>query len=138
MANPRKTFRKFKRAKVETKARAHGRYVKVSPTKVRDLLDLIRGKDLVNAQAILRFSGRKGGREALKVLKSAIANGGKPADLENWFVTEARADKGPIFKRSLETKPRGARGLKTTAGSHIIIGIGMVERKQVKEDAKKN
>ncbi|MEX1061777.1 MAG: uL22 family ribosomal protein [Patescibacteria group bacterium] len=135
MANPRKTFRKFKKSQPKTQVKARGRYLKVAPTKVRDLLDLIRGKDLVNAQAILRFSGRKGGQAALKVLKSAIANAKNPSDLENWFVTEARADKGPIFKRSLETKPRGARGLKTTSSSHIEIGIGIFEKK---ENAKKN
>ena len=138
MANPRKIFRKFKKAKVATQFKARGRYLKVAPTKVRDLLDLVRGKDLENAQGILKFSGRKGGREALKVLKSAISNAKISSGLENWFVAEARADKGPIFKRSLETKPRGARGLKTTASSHIEIGIGTFKKEEKKENAKKS
>ena len=138
MANPKAAQKlKVKKQELETKAVAHDRYVKVAPTKVRDLLDLIRGKNISEAETTLKFSGRKGGRAALKVLKSAEANAGSPQDKENWFVTEARADKGPIFRRSYEPKPRGARGIIATYSTHLTIGVGMPKKEEIK-DAKKS
>ncbi len=103
---------------------AHGRYLKISPTKVRDLMDLIRGKGLGEAETILKFSGRRGGEVALKVLRSAQANAGSRLDKGVWIVLEAKVDKGPIFRRKLDPKPRGARGLITTSSTHLTIGIG--------------
>ena len=45
----------------KTEARAIGRYLKISPTKVRDFAHLIRGKRVVEAETILKFSGTRGG-----------------------------------------------------------------------------
>ena len=129
-----KTKLKTQKEKLETSAVAYGRHLKISPTKVRDLLDLIRGKNIAEAETILKFSGRKGGGLALKVLRSAHANAGSP-DKEGWVVTEAQADKGPIFRRRLDPKPRGARGLITTYSTHLKVGIGSkeTERKDQKD-----
>ncbi|GMR19103.1 MAG: hypothetical protein BMS9Abin34_229 [Patescibacteria group bacterium] len=115
---------KGRKLKIETKARACGRYLKVSPTKVRDLMDLIRGRSLTEAETVLKFSGRRGAQFALKVLHSAVANAGSALDRKSWVVTEARADKGPIFRRRLDPKPRGARGLITANSTHLTIAIG--------------
>lgn len=104
-------------------AAASARYLKISPTKVRDLMDLIRGRSVAEAETILKFSGRRGGQLALKVLRSAHANAGSP-DKEAWTVTEARVDKGPIFRRKIDPKPRGARGIISTNSTHLKIGVG--------------
>lgn len=128
---------KVKNRKIETKARAHGRYLKISPTKVRDILDLIRGENVAEAERILRFSGRKGARAALKVLASAQANAGVGADKEGWVVTEASADKGPRFRRRLDPKPRGQAGLITTYSTHLTIGVGSAGPVPQKEEEPK-
>jgi len=129
-----KTKVETKKQGLETGAAAFGRYLKISPTKVRDLMDLIRGKSVSEAETILKFSGRRGGQLALKVLRSAHANAGSP-DKESWTVTEARADKGPIFRRKIDPKPRGARGIISTNSTHLTIGVGPREtgRKEKKD-----
>ncbi|MBR2901679.1 MAG: 50S ribosomal protein L22 [Clostridia bacterium] len=79
-----------------------------SPLKVRQELDLIRGKDLEEALAIVKFTPRGASRSIYKLLKSAEANAvnnnGLNKDL--LYVAEAYADNGPIMKRIM---PR-ARG----------------------------
>jgi large subunit ribosomal protein L22 len=129
---------KMKKKKIETKARAHGRYLKISPTKVRDILDLIRGESVTEAERILKFSRRRGARAALKVLVSAQANAGVGTNKEGWVVTEASADKGPRFRRRLDPKPRGQAGLITTYSTHLTMGVGFVDSvPQKKEEPKK-
>jgi len=111
----------------ETRALAHGRYLKISPTKVQDIVALVRGKSLTEAGRILKFSGRKGARLVIKVLRSAEANAGSVVDKENWVVTKATADKGPRFRRRIDPKPRGASGTISTYSTHLTMGIGPLE-----------
>ncbi len=125
---------KAKSQKVETKARARGRYLKIPPTKVRDILDLIRGESLEEAERILKFSGRKGARAALKVLRSAQANAGVGSNKEGWVVTEAVADKGPRFRRRIDPKPRGSAGLITTYSTHLTVGVGSAGSEPAKKE----
>jgi large subunit ribosomal protein L22 len=106
-------------------ARAIGRYLKISPTKVRGVLDLIRGQTVTEARRVLRFSSRKGAKLALKVLDSAVANaettgvGGE----DGWVVAEARADKGPLFRKRRDPKARGSWGMITTPSTHLMIVV---------------
>jgi len=104
---------------------AVGRYLKISPTKVRGVLDLIRGQPVVEARRILRFSPRRGARFALKVLNSAAANAGISGGVDGraWSVFEARADKGPSFRRKRDHKARGQWGIIATPSTHLIIKI---------------
>ncbi|NIT03819.1 50S ribosomal protein L22 [Candidatus Saccharibacteria bacterium] len=110
--------------KMETIAKAQGRYLKISPSKMRDLMNLIRGKSIGEAETVLKFSGKRGGRLALKVLSSAQANAKAAVDKDSWVVTDARADKGPTFRRRLDPKPRGAAGIIRTPSTHLTIGVG--------------
>ena len=103
-------------------ARARVRYVRISPYKVREVLDLIRGEQVAAALEILEFSERDAARVVLKGLESAIANAehnnGIPAD--ELFVSACFADEGPTLKR---WRPR-ARGRATRIRkrtSHITI-----------------
>ena len=105
----------------KTEAHAFGRYLKISPTKVRDFTDLIRGKRIAEAETILKFSGTRGGETVLGVLHSAAANAGPGLDKETWVVAESRADQGPIFRRRVDPKSRGSRGLITTPSTHLTI-----------------
>ena len=119
-------------------AHAVGKYLKISPTKVRGVLDLIRGETVAEAERILRFSPKKGAKIALKVLNSAVANIGAKGqfDEKSWIISDARADKGPIFRRKLDPKARGARGTIATPSMHlkIVIRQGLVAGGQEKKN----
>lgn len=81
--------------------RAVARYVRMSPHKVRRVLDQIRGRSYREALIILEFMPYSACDPVLKVLRSAVANaehnsGYTPADL---MVSQAYADQGPVLKR---------------------------------------
>ena len=83
----------------ETKAIA--KYIRMSPHKVRRVLDQIRGRQYREALIILEFMPYKACEPVLKTLRSAVANaehnaGLNPADL---VVSKAFADGGPVLKR---------------------------------------
>ena len=87
-------------------ARAIARYVRQSPTKVRLVVDLIRGKSVGDAYSILQFSPRKAAETIDKTLRSAVANAqvkaqdeGKVLDVDDLFVLEIRVDEGPALRR---------------------------------------
>lgn len=82
-------------------ARAIAKYVRVSPLKVNYICNEIRGKQVDEALAILRFTPKNGARELEKVLTSAIANAENNfnMDRDNLYVSEAYANDGPRLKR---------------------------------------
>lgn len=102
--------------------KAVGKYLKISPTKVHGVLDLIRGRSIEEARRVLRFSPKRGARFSLKVLDSAVANAGS-VDEAGWVVFDARANKGPFFRRKRDPKARGSWGMITTPSTHLTIGI---------------
>lgn len=85
----------------DKRPQAHAKYVRVSPTKAKIVLDLIKNKDAVTARGILTYSPRYAADVALKVLNSAIANAENNLgmDIKNLYVEEAFAGDGPIMKR---------------------------------------
>ncbi|SHI18726.1 50S ribosomal protein L22 [Sporanaerobacter acetigenes] len=82
-------------------ARAIAKYVRISPLKVNYIAKEIRGKNVDEALAILKFTPKKGAKELEKVLSSAIANAENNFDLDrdNLYVKEAYANDGPTMKR---------------------------------------
>jgi large subunit ribosomal protein L22 len=81
--------------------KAIARYIRMSPHKVRRVLDQIRGLSYREALIILEFMPYKACEPILKVLRSAVANaehneGYTPADL---VIAQAYADQGPVLKR---------------------------------------
>lgn len=107
--------------------RVHARasYVRQSPSKVRRVLDLVRGLTVDQARHVLHFVDRRATEPIRKVLESAVANAAHNHALEasELRVVEAFADEGPTLKRY---RPR-ARGratpiLKRT--THITIVVG--------------
>ncbi len=81
--------------------KAVARYIRMSPLKVRRVLDQIRGRSYREALIILEFMPYAACDPILKVLRSAVANaehnqGHTPADL---IVSQAYADQGPVLKR---------------------------------------
>ncbi len=82
-------------------ARAEAKHVRISPRKMKPIADLVRGKNVKEAQNILKFTPRKGAEIFLKVLNSAIANAenNHHMDVETLIVQEIYANQGPTLKR---------------------------------------
>ncbi len=111
------------------KARAIARNVGMSPRKVRMVVDLIRGKNVNEAYAILKFS-KKGATTAIeKTLRSAVANAQQKAekdgaflDTDELFVREAYVNEGPRLKRfRAAAMGRAAPRIKRTSQITIIV-----------------
>ncbi len=103
---------------------ATGKYVRISPRKVRLVTQLIAGKPVEEAAAILRFMPNAAAKDIAKVLKSATANAENNYNLsaDELRVVSAVANEGPTLKRG---RPR-AQGryfqvLKRT--SHITVSV---------------
>lgn len=106
-------------------AKAVAKFVRITPRKAGQVLELIRGKDVESAQRILQFTPKYGARVAEKVLRSAVANAverdGK-VDVSELFVREAVAGRGTVMKRWLpRAQGRATPILKHT--SHISITV---------------
>ena len=105
-------------------ARAHVRFVRQSPTKVRRILDLIRGLPVEDARPTLQFSNLRPALTVAKLLESAVANAqhNYALDPDELVVAEAYADEGPTLRRF---RPR-ARGRATRIRkrtSHVTIVV---------------
>src|SRR3954454_18731009 len=85
----------------EPGAFASARYVRVSPTKARRVVDLVRGLDVDEALALLRFAPQAASDTVYKVLESAVANAETPEslDLTAVVVSKAIVREGPTMKR---------------------------------------
>ena len=111
-------------------AKAQARFVRVTPRKARRVVDVIRGKRVVEAIEVLRYAPQGAADPVLKTLESAVANARYAADQEgvrfeeeDLFVTEAFADEGPTMKRiQPRAQGRANRILKRT--SHITVIVG--------------
>jgi large subunit ribosomal protein L22 len=106
-------------------AKAVARYIRLSPRKVRLVVDLIRGKDVEEARAILRFLPKRAALPVLKVLNSAAANAVNNQNLleDRLFVRRAFVDEGPSLKRVMP-RARGRADVIKKRTSHITIVVG--------------
>ena len=105
-------------------AKAHLKYLRISPRKVKILCDLIRGKDVKTAAAYLMQTPKAASEPMLKLLRSAMANAenNNNMDVENLYVSTAVANPGPVLKRGMpRAQGRYNRILKRT--THITIGV---------------
>lgn len=104
--------------------KATARFVRISPTKVRDLTRAIQGQSVEKALRITEFNKRKGAFLVGKTLKSAIANAENNAELsvEDLFVKKAVVDGGPIIKR-YQPAARGSAKPIQKKTSHISITL---------------
>ena len=105
-------------------AKAHLKYLRVSPRKVKILCDLIRGKDVKTASAYLMQTPKAASEPVLKLLRSAVANAenNNAMDAEKLYVSNAVANPGPVLKRGMpRARGRYNRILKRT--THITIGV---------------
>jgi large subunit ribosomal protein L22 len=107
-------------------AQATAKYVRTSPQKAKLVLDLIRGRNVNEALATLRFARKSIARDVEKVLRSAIANAqnkdGFSGDVDRLYVAACYAGSGPSLKR-VRPAPMGRafRIVKRTA--HLTVAV---------------
>jgi large subunit ribosomal protein L22 len=127
MTGPKLNERDFVRGE-RTGTRASARAIRMSASKARVVLDLVRGLDVVSADQVLQFTEREAARVIRKVLASAVANAvnNDNADAESLYVRACFADEGPTMRRF---KPR-ARGRATRINKrtcHITIVVDTLD-----------
>ena len=105
-------------------AKATAKYVRIAPRKVRVVMDLIRGKNVQDAFAILKFTPKVGAEAIEKVLNSAVANAENNFDMneDNLYVSEAYVDQGPTLKR-IHPRSRGQAFKILKRTSHITVVV---------------
>jgi large subunit ribosomal protein L22 len=104
---------------------ATARYIRISPTKARQVVDLIRGRHVDDARRVLRFNERAASTTVGKVLESAIANAehnrGLPGD--ELVVARAWVDEGPTLRRFRpRAQGRATRIRKRTCHISVVVG----------------
>ncbi|PZU40705.1 MAG: 50S ribosomal protein L22 [Arsenicicoccus sp.] len=110
-------------------AKAQARFVRVTPMKARRVVDLIRGKSVPEAQALMRFAPQSASEPVLKVLNSAVANARHAADNSGAGIDETRlvvsaayVDEGPTMKR-FRPRAQGRASRINKRTSHITVVV---------------
>ena len=103
-------------------AKAHLTMLRVTPQKTRLVANLIRGKNVGEAESILRFTPRGAAGPMLKLLRSAKANAVNNHDMfeDSLMVSKIMVNEGPVLKRYLP-RARGRADLLRKRTSHITI-----------------
>jgi large subunit ribosomal protein L22 len=103
-------------------ARAHARFVRVTPQKARRVVDLIRGLPASEAQSVLQFAAQAASEPVYKVLSSAMANAEHnfKLDPETLVVSRAWVDEGPTLKR-FRPRAQGRAYRINKRTSHITV-----------------
>ena len=106
----------------KTEVKAVAKTVRIAPRKTRLIINLIRGKSVADAAAILANQPQKAARVIDKVLNSAVANAVNNHNLkeENLYVKTCYVDEGLVMKRG-KMDSRGHVGRNDHKTSHITI-----------------
>ena len=104
--------------------RAVSKYVRISPQKVRKVIDDIKGRPVESGLQKLKFMPQKAANILEKIIRSAVANADQNADIDIdlLVIRNITADQGPTLKRwKARARGRGTRVLKRT--SHITVTL---------------
>ena len=113
------------------KARAVAKYIKGSPQKARLVIDLIRGREVPEALAVLKATNKRAAKPIETTLRSAIANAEQKADqlnvtidVDRLKVSNATVDLGPTkYRRRVRPAPMGRAYRERRWQSHITIEV---------------
>lgn len=105
-------------------AKAIAKYIRIAPRKIRVVIDLIRGKNVGEAFAILKHTPKVGSEVVEKVLKSAVANAEHNYDMntDKLYVAAAYVDQGPTLKR-IHPRSRGQAFKILKRSSHVSVVV---------------
>ncbi len=129
MATRMKEKAAARKATAEKRPHAVARYQRISTQKAKIVLDLIRGKTVNEALAILEFTPKASCPIVEKVLKSAVANAENNLSLNrnNLYVAETYADQGPKLKRYRIVSRSVVHGYEHRL-SHITVVLDQIEK----------
>jgi large subunit ribosomal protein L22 len=111
-------------------ARAILRHARITPTKARRVINIIRGKNVEQALITLKYMPHRGARLIEKVLRSALANAEQKnprLDIDNLKISKAFVDQGTIMKR-IEQRAMGRGNVIKKKTSHITIYVSSEEK----------
>ena len=105
-------------------AKAHLKYARISPRKVKIVLDLIRGKDVATAMAILKNTPKSASEYLTKLLRSAVANAENNfnMDASKLYVSECFVCPGPTLKR-IRPRAQGRAYRINKRTSHVTLAV---------------
>ena len=111
-----------RKANADKRPRATAKYIRVTPRKVKIVVDLIRGKQVDQALAILAYTPKSAAPYVEKLLNSAIANAENNLEMDrsSLYVAEAYANQGPTLKRYW-ARSHGRAAMIKKHTSHITI-----------------
>jgi large subunit ribosomal protein L22 len=103
---------------------AIARHVRMTPMKVRRVVDMVRGMDVVDALAMLQFAPQAASEPVYKVVASAAANAEQTAALriENLFISQAYVDEGTTMRR-IRPRAKGSASRILKRASHITVVV---------------
>ena len=110
---------------MEVKAAA--KYVRISPQKVRRLIDAVKGKPVEDGLNLLKFMPQRAASIVEKTIRSAVANADQipDIDVDSLVILNITADQGPTLKRfKARARGRGTRILKRTSHITVILSEG--------------
>ena len=112
----------------DTRPAAHAKYVRISSSKVKIVIDMIRGKSVKEAAAILAYTPKSASEPVLKLLNSAVANAENNLDMnrDDLYVAEVYANQGPTLQR-YRARARGSASPIRKRTSHITIILDQVK-----------
>lgn len=130
MATRQREKAEKRQEKKDNRPRAIARYVRISASKVKVVIDLIRGKSVNEAVAILKATPKAASPIVEKLLNSAVANAENNKGLlrDDLYVAEVYADQGPTLRRYMpRAQGRATRIRKRTSHITIILGNAVKE-----------
>ena len=103
---------------------AIARHVRMSPTKVRRIVDLVRGMDVNEALVALKFAPQAASEPVYKAVSSAVANAENAEDLraDDLFISQAFVDEGVTMRR-IRPRAKGSASRILKRGSHITVVV---------------
>ncbi|HEY5039457.1 MAG TPA: 50S ribosomal protein L22 [bacterium] len=108
-------------------AQAISRYARITPRKVRQVVELIRKKPVAEALNILAFTKKRAAGELSKILKAAVSNAGQTTrvDIDKLMIKSIEVDGGPMLRNARRFIPRamGRASLLHHRTSHIKVVV---------------
>ena len=105
---------------------AKARYVRISPKKLRELRELVLGKEVNYAIDILKNVPKKGSKIYIKTIKSAVANGNQKVEGAEWKIKNILVEQGPTYKR-YRAAPMGRAVMIRRRTSHLVVILEEIE-----------
>jgi large subunit ribosomal protein L22 len=120
-------------------AYAIARYLRMSATKVRRVVDNVRGMDVNSALAALRFAPQAAAEPVYKVLASAVANAeqNEALNADDLFISQIFVDEGVTLRR-IRPRAKGSADRISKRGAHVTVVVEPFENKELIEAARKS